>query len=415
MDDFLNFIRFNLYELIAPEFPPNEAKRQHAVEKYQLLDTLAEERYDDITALMAHICEAPISLISLLDRDRNFLKSHHGIPFNESPRELSFCGHAINSDEPITIIEDARIDERFHDNPIVAEHNAIFYAGVPLVDPDGFKLGTLCVYDSKPRQLDDFQKKTLESMAKQVVKLFEERYQNFQLQRLKEKLERKNENLEKFAGVVSHDLKSPLAQISMLTDLLEEGITNNSITDEVLEYLGHIKSSSDALRVYIDGILKHYRSDSLIKTEKEIIQVKPFFDELLRLLGAGLDEGISLNSSLNTILANKTVLSQILLNLISNALKYNDKKTPIIELGIEESDSHYLLKVSDNGPGIPEKNWKEIFNLFTTMDKTDRNGNKGTGIGLATVKKLIEDSGGKISVESTIGEGSTFTFSISKI
>ena len=121
--------------MIAPDFPDNEIQRQTAVEKYMLLDTLPEDCYDNITALMAYVCETPISLVTLLDKKRNFLKSHHGIPFNEFPREISFCGHAINSDDMITIVEDARLDKRFVDNPLVTEYQAIFYAGVPLIDP----------------------------------------------------------------------------------------------------------------------------------------------------------------------------------------------------------------------------------------------------------------------------------------
>ncbi|GAB3002799.1 hypothetical protein GCM10027284_20760 [Cyclobacterium sediminis] len=139
--------------MIPPRLPDNEKRRQFEVNKYQLLDTIPESSYDNITALMAYICDAPISLITLLDKDRNFLKSHYGLPFNESPRAISFCGHAINSQDAITIVEDSRKDERFHDNPLVTEHQAIFYAGAPLTNSEGFKLGTLCVYDTKPRKL----------------------------------------------------------------------------------------------------------------------------------------------------------------------------------------------------------------------------------------------------------------------
>lgn len=133
--------------MIEPTFPKNEQERQLAVERYEILDTLPETCFDDITALICDISGAPISLITMLDRDRNYLKSHHGVPFTESPRNISFCGHAINSGDEIMIVEDARLDERFHDNPLVSEFNAIFYAGVPLQTPDGYKLGTLCIYD----------------------------------------------------------------------------------------------------------------------------------------------------------------------------------------------------------------------------------------------------------------------------
>jgi len=129
--------------MIIPEFPQNEEERLKAVKQYNLLDTLPEEDFDNITNLVATLCDVPISLITLLDTDRNFLKSHHGVPFNESPREISFCGHAILSNKDIFIIEDARLDDRFHDNPLVKEFQAIFYAGVPLLNPKGHKLGCL--------------------------------------------------------------------------------------------------------------------------------------------------------------------------------------------------------------------------------------------------------------------------------
>ena len=109
-----------------PQIPNNEQKRLKTVKSYNLLDSLPESEYDDITNLVATICDTPIALISLLDKDRNFFKSHLGIPFSESPRDISFCGHAILEND-ILIINDARKDERFMDNPLVLEMKAIFY------------------------------------------------------------------------------------------------------------------------------------------------------------------------------------------------------------------------------------------------------------------------------------------------
>ncbi|WP_313791375.1 GAF domain-containing protein [Lacinutrix neustonica] len=94
-------------------------------------------------------------MVTLLDVDKNFLKSHYGVPFNDSPRDISFCGHAILTDDDIFIVEDSRKDKRFSDNPLVKDHNAIFYAGAPLVNAEGYKLGTLCVFDTKPRQITE--------------------------------------------------------------------------------------------------------------------------------------------------------------------------------------------------------------------------------------------------------------------
>ncbi|GAL77170.1 two-component hybrid sensor and regulator [Algibacter lectus] len=144
--------------MIAPDFPKNERERLAQINRYKLLDTLPESDFDNITSLVATICEVPISLITLLDSDRNFLKSHHGIDIQESPRNISFCGHAILQDD-IFIVEDAREDIRFKDNPLVTGVNAIFYAGVPLITKEGLALGTLCIYDHVPRKLTETQKR----------------------------------------------------------------------------------------------------------------------------------------------------------------------------------------------------------------------------------------------------------------
>jgi signal transduction histidine kinase len=399
--------------MIYPKTPENESLRQAAVEKYQLLDTLPEESYDNITELMAYICDAPISLITLLDNSRNFLKSHKGIKFSESPRNISFCGHAINSHDEIMIVEDAREDERFHDNPIVTENNAIFYAGVPLVDPNGYKLGTLCVYDSKPRKLEPQQEKALISMAKQVVQLLEQNYKNIQLLKFQEKLEKRNENLNKFARVVSHDLKSPLANIIGLTDLLEteskDKLNKNSIT-----YLTHLKTSSKNLRNYIDGILDFYRSEDLVDKSLEIVDLELLIQELKGIIGPQKDVEFRYSFPDSHITINKAALLQILINLVTNALKYNDKATRTVEISFEEDGDFYVFTVEDNGNGIHEEYLDKIFSLFSVAVAADRNGKAGTGIGLATVKNLVTELGGEIKVDSKIEKGSVFSFSICK-
>ncbi|WP_299436696.1 GAF domain-containing sensor histidine kinase [uncultured Aquimarina sp.] len=400
--------------MIAPKFPENEKQRQIAVEKYGLLDTLPEESYDNITSIMSYICDVPISLITLMDKDRNFLKSHHGIPFNESPREISFCGHAITSDDPITIIKDSREDERFHGNPLVTEHQAIFYAGAQLIDSEGFKLGTLCVYDTKPRELTSEQKMALLAMSKQVVSLFEQRYQNLKLTQLRDKLEKRNDDLQKFASVVSHDLKSPLANIISLTELLEDD-NKDKLNEESLQYLEYLKTSSYSLKDYIDGILKFYKSDDLIKNRKEKILLHHLFEELKKITDSEHKATFTISSDIEELFANETALMQILVNLITNAIKYNSKPEILIDIKVSDLQDDYEFIVNDNGNGIPQNYLDKIFDLFTVVGVEDRDGNVGTGIGLATVKKIVKNLGGDISVTSSEGKGSTFTFSIAKI
>lgn len=157
---------------IAP-IPDNEEERVAALEEYKILDTPCEEIFDDITQLAATICQTPISLISLIDRDRQFLKSNYGLPVKETSRDASFCAHTILGSD-IMEIKDAEIDERFSDNPFVVGDPGIrFYAGSPLTTPEGLKVGSLCVIDRKPKKLTDEQKDILNRLSKVIITVFE--------------------------------------------------------------------------------------------------------------------------------------------------------------------------------------------------------------------------------------------------
>ena len=153
--------------------PANETERLAALKEYHILDTGTEQSYDDITALAAHICEVPIAMISLVDEARQWFKSRVGLEQEQTSREVAFCAHAILQQEPF-IIGDATQDQRFADNPLVTgEPHIRFYAGIPLTNPEGLALGTLCVVDHQPRRLSTAQQKALQALSRQVMALLE--------------------------------------------------------------------------------------------------------------------------------------------------------------------------------------------------------------------------------------------------
>lgn len=153
--------------------PKNESRRLKVLWQYDLLDTVPEEVFDDLTDLAAHICEAPIALISLVDEDRQWFKSRVGISVGETARDISFCAHAILKSD-LFIVPDATKDPRFKNNPLVTGKDRVrFYAGAPLVTPDGYALGTLCVLDKKPRKLRPDQEQALRVLAHHVVSQLE--------------------------------------------------------------------------------------------------------------------------------------------------------------------------------------------------------------------------------------------------
>ncbi len=398
--------------MIPPKFPDNEKERIAELKKYNLLDTLSENDFDNITSLIAVICEVPVSLITLLDTDRNFFKSHFGLDFNQSPRNISFCGHAILQDEEVFIVEDATKDERFKNNPLIYDNNAIFYAGVPLINPKGFKLGTLCIFDEKPRQLTEIQIVTLKALAKQVINLFELRKKNNLLTDFQKELQQRNERLVNFAHVVSHDLKSPLANITSLTRMLREENFETLSKDSEL-YLNYIEESSFTLKNYINGILKFYKADELLEAQKQDVELKKLFEEIDEIL---ITEDIIFEYPQKGVLTNvnKAALTQIFLNLIDNSLKYNLNEKRLVSVKYIEDPDFHKFSIKDNGMGIDLGVQEEIFNLFKTTGIKDRDGKEGTGIGLATVKSLVSKLGGSISLESEPEKGSTFTFTVQK-
>jgi PAS domain S-box-containing protein len=156
-----------------PEIPANEVDRLVALDRYKILDTLPEQVYDDLTQLAADICGTPIALISLIDKDRQWFKSRVGVEVTETPRDISFCGHAV-AESAILNVPDASLDPRFADNPLVVKDpNIRFYAGVPLITDDNFALGTLCVIDLQPRDLTEQQIRQLEVLSRLVISQLE--------------------------------------------------------------------------------------------------------------------------------------------------------------------------------------------------------------------------------------------------
>lgn len=400
--------------MITPTEPENEKERLENLKSFSILDTLPEEDYDNITKIAAEICNMPIALISLVDDKRQWFKSHHGLEATETPKEYAFCAHAINDPKNVFVVQDARKDERFHDNPLVSgDPEVVFYAGVPLTSENGLPLGTLCVIDHKPNLLSQSQIQTLSALSNQVMKLLELRKNKHLLEEALKDLEEKNEALEKFAYVAAHDLKSPLLSISGLANLLVEEY-KVKIDNEGMEMLEMIIHSSENLASLVDGLLQYSKSDSVLNQEKSIIGLKEMKTEMLELFNFDHSVEMTINSSLSSIKANKTAINQILINLVANAIKYNDKELAKIEISVSETSKKYKFSVKDNGPGIAPENQQKIFNIFEKLNSQDRFGREGNGIGLATVKKLVEKLGGAIKVDSDLGNGATFNFSIKK-
>ena len=166
---------------MSAPIPQDEKRRLKVLWQYEVLDTVPEEVFDDLTELAARICEAPIALISLVDESRQWFKARVGTTVKETSRDISFCAYAILQPD-LFIVPDAAKDDRFAQNPLVTSDPKIrFYAGAPLITPDGHALGTLCVLDKVPRELRDDQKQALTILARHVVTQLELRRRSREL------------------------------------------------------------------------------------------------------------------------------------------------------------------------------------------------------------------------------------------
>lgn len=373
--------------MIKPDVFEREKERIKSLDSYSIVDTLPEDDYNQLAELAAEICGTPISLISFVDEKRQWFKSHYGTAAVQTPRELAFCAHAILNPKEVFIIEDARNDERFYDNPLVVEEpNIVFYAGIPLVENSGLPLGTLCVIDDKPNKLTKSQINSLRMLSNQVMKLLELRKNKKQLEKALEKFEKKNQELERFAYIAAHDLKSPLGNIAALSHFFIDHYAEN-LDSEAVEVIELISKSSVKLRGLIDELLEYSKFDKIIDEEKTAIDIQTLKDDIISLFSFKNKYDIKLKSDVPVLFTNKTALEQILINLVSNAVKYNDKEIAVIEIEIQEEESQYKISVTDNGQGISKENQDKIFEIFEVLDTYDKFGESGNGIGLATVKK----------------------------
>lgn len=392
----------------------DESERLKLLESYSILDTLPEIDYDNLTAIASEICNTPISLVSLIDSKRQWFKSHHGLNVSETPKDYAFCAHAIIDPNDIFIVQDTRKDERFFDNPLVTgDPNVIFYAGVPLVGANNLPIGTLCVLDHKPKLLSQTQILALKALANQVMNLLELRKTKAQLERALQDVEKINLELESFAYIAAHDLKSPLNNISSITDLFLDSY-GEKLQEDGLKLIELISFSSAKLRKLIEGLLEYSKSNTILREDKVEVNLTELVKDIKGLFDFENNCEITLKSSLNTIFTNRTAIEQIFINLVSNSIKYNYNPRTEIEIEIKEDDSKYIISLKDNGPGISKENQDKVFQIFKVLADEDKFGQRGNGIGLATVKKIIEALGGTIYIESELSAGTKFIFTLGK-
>ncbi|WP_125721802.1 GAF domain-containing hybrid sensor histidine kinase/response regulator [Flavobacterium ustbae] len=395
----------------------NEAARLDALKRYNILDTLPDDAFDDATALVSYICGVPIAYISFIDESRQWFKSEIGLGVSEVPREITFCRYTI-MDSELVEIPDLLLNERFKNDPNVTGGFKIrFYAGVPLTTHDGYHIGVLCAADHVPRKLNDSQLSALKIVARHVINTLELGTKNSELARQKKIAERAVAAKENFLANMSHEIRTPLNAVIGFTELL----SGTNLDKEQRSFVQDVQTAGENLLLIVNDILDL----SKIESGGLTLELQPFdltkalkhiYDLLKVKVPHGVEFNLYLDADLPTRVAGDEVrLNQILVNLAGNALKFTTEGEVTISVKkTGETADAYLIRfsVKDSGIGIPKEHLDTIFERFTQAEESTTRKFGGTGLGLSIVKQLTELHGSVIEVKSHEGRGSEFFFTI---
>jgi signal transduction histidine kinase len=387
-------------------FPSNEKERLRTLLSQNLLDTPSEEMFNELVELAATLTDMPIALISLLDTERLWFKARHGLEVDEVPRTQAFCAYTILDSIPL-IVEDASQDPRFADNPLVlAESGIRFYAGIPLEMKDGSCLGSLCVLDRQKRTLNTSQIASLKLLARQVVRLFEQRLE-LQQSANQDSLQRQ------LTRVIGSDLRNPIWNAEVFLEILDrQGLLPSHAARDIAERMhADLHQSShllERLLAWIEIRQQHREGQAIaeeIELRPEVVRAlhtirTPANVKQLELVNA-VPEGLK-------VWGHRPILTFVLHHLLHNALRFTERGHIAVTASQQGPEIH--ITVADTGMGISAERQTELFDWSRRQTLGDQPRSKGLGLGLLMSQELLRLEQGQLWCESTLGIGSQFHF-----
>ncbi|MEA5622631.1 GAF domain-containing protein [Nostoc sp. UHCC 0251] len=394
-------------EIILTE---KETLRLQALHQYNILDTIYEAAFDDLTRLAAQICGTPIALISLIDESRQWFKSKVGLDRESTSRDLAFCAHAILQPHETLIISDTLLDQRFATNPLVTSDPYIrFYAGAPLITPEGYALGTLCVIDHIPRQMNSEQLEALQALSRQVMAQMELKRNLYNLERI---TSNKYKQIEYLISALSHDLRTPLlATRGTLYAML--GGAFGSVSDTWRDVLEDCRQANEDLLKFVEALLNvsRYKTEVSKSLKCEIINWKNIFVETIFRSNSTRKQKSTIKykiaPSLPIVYGDALEIQRVVQTILDNAVKFNNPDQEItLEValfGVEK----VKISVRSNGWGIAPLDKESLFNSFIQ----GRGRNNIDKLGLYLCFQIVEAHKGTINMENTV-EDTTFWFTL---
>lgn len=408
--------------------PFNEAYRLAALDSYRVLDSEPEPAFDRITRLAKASFDVPMVAISLIDPTRQWFKSSIGLAVRETAREHSFCGHAIVG-SGVMQVPDAMQDARFDRNPLVVGPPHIrFYAGAPLVTPEGFQIGVLCLMDREPRALLDGDRlETLQDLAALVISELELR--KARLEAAKAAGSGAASGQGAFATArpplgpidsdaqldvissLAHEFRTPLTAILGFSEAIFHQLCGEIGKVKYLDYADSIHQSGQHLLALVNRILDFAKTKhGEIALVEDWTDLRALTDRCTMMLSqaaarSGLELANAVPEDLPRIKADGQQVLQMLINLVGNAIKFTNRGGRVRIAAELLEDGRLSLTVTDSGIGMSGTDIEQALLPFGQVDHDWARHHDGTGLGLPLTKRLIELHGGALLVESRLGAG----------
>jgi len=395
--------------------------RIRLLEELGLLDTKAEQAFDRLTHLATKITGAPVSLVTLIDHDRQIFKGMIGLPdpwasMRETPLSHSFCQYVMATEEPL-IVADARENPLLYDNLAIRDLDVIAYLGMPLRLSNGICVGSFCVIDNKKRQWTPDEIDIMEELSASVVTEIELHLQillreqdELQMLDLAIKLERQD-MLNNFIQDVSHEFRTPLASIGSSAYLLYRHTDENKRR----QYLDRINEQIGDIENLIDSMLSVIRLDTNHIPQGESVKVHDAIQDALtdirRLVEEKqLDVEVEFTQTPLSVLGDPYYFTLALKQVLHNAAKFTSERGKIIVRTMTVSAHTAHIDVIDDGPGISEDAAAHLFDLFYRQDVSRTK--RGFGLGLPIARRILETYGGNIRLLQTGENGSSFRITL---
>jgi signal transduction histidine kinase len=387
--------------------PDNETDRLAALYSLDILDSPPDQDYDDIVAIASSVCGVPMSLVTLIDNDRQWFKARIGTDLTETSRDLSFCAHTILGGD-LLVVPDATKDARFADNPTVQGDGGIrFYAGAPLITTGGYALGTLCVFDQVPRKLDVEQLQALRALARQVTSQLELRRYAFALANTTARLQELERRKDDLAGLVGGELRAPLRLMSTYLEKLgTTGYHDAEMADLVgRATAGHIRGFLDLMQHLTTMAEAGYGSESLHMRQIDLTRITQRAVEAVRPIAASKHIWM-LNQAGGPalpIIADPVRLEQVLTHLLFAAVKYTPSGGRV-RVGTEiESGPTVRLDDMDMPDGVRPELFPHLY-YGAIANPPDV---PGPDRGLAVAKKILDAHHATVALSDRPGDGTS--------